>query len=146
MTSIQRSKVNWFLSLWRSKCLVRHRRANSVRNQCPSSMWTQNRIIFSNLFTKTIWIAKSPKRLCSTIRSIVIHSTTIWFVLLCTKYNAVKYLKFANHFEIKKTIETYLVGYNELKCKKTYEGRICCNRTLIIANNLEMTPIYDKCI
>lgn len=68
------------------------------------------------------------------------------FVFLCTEFTTVNYLKFANYFEITKTAAISLIDFKELKCKRTYEAKIFNNRTTIIADNLDMLPIYDKYI
>lgn len=68
------------------------------------------------------------------------------FVLLCTKFETVKFFKFANCFEISKTKEILFIKYDELECKKTYEARLLNDQLQIIAENVNMIPIYEKYI
>lgn len=68
------------------------------------------------------------------------------FVLLCTKFITVKFYKFANCFEIIKSTETLFISYEELVCKRTYEGKLLNDKIQIIADNVDMTPIYEKYI
>lgn len=68
------------------------------------------------------------------------------FIFLCTKYSTVKFYKFANCFEIKKSKEILLIKFNDLVCKRTYEGKSLNNRIQIFADNLDMIPIYEKFI
>lgn len=66
------------------------------------------------------------------------------FIILCTKYDTMKFYKFANCFEIKSTAETLLVEFATLVCKKSFEAKFLNNKTQIIAENLDMIPIYEK--
>lgn len=68
------------------------------------------------------------------------------FVFLCTKFTTEKFYKFSNSFEIKKTTETLLIRFEELKCKRTYEKKSCNDKTQIIAEDLDMVPVYAKYI
>lgn len=67
------------------------------------------------------------------------------FVFLCTKFTTENFYKFSNSFEIKKTTETLLIRFEELKCKRTYETKSCNDKTQIIADDLDLVPVYDKC-
>lgn len=65
-------------------------------------------------------------------------------ILLCTKYTTVKFFKFSNCFEIQKSTQTSLININMLVCKRTFEAKLLNNRFQIIADNLDMVPIYEK--
>lgn len=67
-------------------------------------------------------------------------------LLLCTTYNTVKFYKFANCFEIKKSSETFLIEIDKLVCMRTYEAKILNNQPQIIADNLDLIPIYEDYI
>lgn len=68
------------------------------------------------------------------------------FVFLCTKFSTVKFFKFANCFEIEKSEAKLLIGFDMLVCKRSYEAKFLNNETQIIADNLDMIPIYEKYI
>lgn len=68
------------------------------------------------------------------------------FILLCTKYDTVKFYKFANCFEIKSTTQSSLIEYDTLVCKRSYEAKYINNQTQIIAENVGMIPIYEECL
>lgn len=67
-------------------------------------------------------------------------------ILLCTTFKTVKFYKFANCFEITKSSETFLIEFDNLVCMRTYEAKFLNNETQIIADNLDMIPIYEKYI
>lgn len=67
------------------------------------------------------------------------------FIFLCSHYRTVKFHKFANCIEITKSSETKLINLSELECKRSYEGKFVMNgQTLIIVDNLDMLPMYEK--
>lgn len=68
------------------------------------------------------------------------------FIFLCTKFTTEIFYKFSNSFEIKKSTETLLIRFEELECKRTYETKLFNNKTNIIADDLDMVPIYAKYI
>lgn len=69
------------------------------------------------------------------------------FVLICTKFNTVKFYKFANCFETNITPETLFIEFDMLVCKRTYEAKfISDNQIQIFADNLDMLPVYQKSI
>lgn len=78
------------------------------------------------------------------INAVLKHNDS--FVFLVTKFNAVKFYKFANCFQIQKSDETTLIKFDSLVCKRTYEAKMLNNDIQIIADNLDMVPIYKKCI
>lgn len=68
------------------------------------------------------------------------------FTFLCTKFNTVKFYKFANCIEIEKSKESTLINHNELVCKRTYEAKTLNDRIQIIADDVDMIPNYEKYI
>lgn len=68
------------------------------------------------------------------------------FIFLCTTFTTVKFYKFANCFEIEKSPKTLLIAFDKLDTKRTYEAKPLNNKIHIIADNLDMIPIYEKCI
>lgn len=68
------------------------------------------------------------------------------FILLCTKYTTTKFFKFANCFQIEKSTETVFIEFDMLLCKRSFEAKILHDQTQIIADNLDMVPIYEKYI
>lgn len=68
------------------------------------------------------------------------------FIFLCTKFNTVKFYKFANCYEIINSTETMLIKLDKLVYKTTYEGKVMNGKTQIIAEDLRMIPVYEKYI
>lgn len=68
------------------------------------------------------------------------------FIFLCTKFTTEKYYKFSNSFEIKKSTQTLLIAFDKLVCKRSYETKILTEKTLIIADNLDLLPLYENYI
>lgn len=66
------------------------------------------------------------------------------FIFPCTKFKTSKFYEFANCFEIEKSTEVLLVELDKLECKRSYEAKYITNRIQIMADNLDMIPIYDK--
>lgn len=67
------------------------------------------------------------------------------FIFLCTRFETVKYYKFANCFEIEKVPDgTLIIEFNNLVCKRSYEAKYLNSRTQIIADDLDMIPIYEN--
>lgn len=66
------------------------------------------------------------------------------FSFLCTNFHAIKFNKFANSIEIRKSSEVSLVNLSDLKCKRSYEKKFLNGKIQIIADNLDMLPIYEK--
>lgn len=78
------------------------------------------------------------------INAVLKHNDS--FIFLVTKFKAVKFYKFANCFQIRKSEETLLIKFDSLVCKRTYEAKMLNNEIRIIADNLDLVPIYEKCI
>lgn len=78
------------------------------------------------------------------IEAIMKQNSTLIF--LCTKFSTEKFYDFANSFKIKKSNETSLIKYDQLVCKRSYEGKPLHNQTHIIADNVDMIPIYANFI
>lgn len=102
-----------------------------------------NRVIFNSFtYQKDLFIISSDE-----IHQIIaVLKLEDSFVFLITKFNVVKFFKFANCFQIQKSEETSLIEFDSLVCKRTYEGKMLNNEIQIIADNLDMIPIYEKYI
>lgn len=68
------------------------------------------------------------------------------FIFLCTKFTTTKFYKFSNCFEIKKSAQTLLIAFDKLVCKRSYEKKILNEKILIIADDLDLLPIYENYI
>lgn len=68
------------------------------------------------------------------------------FIFLCTHFRAVKFHKFANCIEVRKSSDISLIKFNDLECKRSYERNFFKGIIQIIADNLDMLPIYEKLI
>lgn len=68
------------------------------------------------------------------------------FIFLCTNFTTEKYYKFSNAFEIKKSTQTLLIAFDKLVCKRSYETKILFEKTLIIADDLDLLPLYEDYI
>lgn len=68
------------------------------------------------------------------------------FTFLCTHFYSTKFHKFANCIEIREGTETALIKLNEMKCKRSYESKILNGQAQIIADNLDLLPIYQKLV
>lgn len=99
-------------------------------------------VINSSTFTKGLYIFHSDKMY--EINAVL--KSSISFIFLCTQYNTVKFYKFSNSFEIQKSTETVLIRFEELKCKRTYEAKSLHDKPHIIADELDMLPIYSNLI
>lgn len=66
------------------------------------------------------------------------------FMILCTKFHAVKFHKFANRIEISKSSKTTIIKFGELECQRSFEGKLLKGKIQIIADNLDMLPIYEN--
>lgn len=67
------------------------------------------------------------------------------FNFLCTKFTAVKFHKFGNCIQVKKSSEiSKLIRFNELQCPRSYEAKILNGQTQIIADNLDIFSTYEK--
>lgn len=85
-------------------------------------------VIFSNQICQIDFIFESKKT----------------FYFLCTHFHAVKFRDFANSIEIKKSTDTSLIRFSELECKRSYEAKLLNDKIQIIADNLDMFPIYEN--
>lgn len=63
---------------------------------------------------------------------------------MCTKFRVEKFFKFGNCFQITETTETLCINYEKLVCKRTYEARPLNGHIQIIADNVDMIPIYEE--
>lgn len=66
------------------------------------------------------------------------------FIFLCTKFTTSKFYEFANCFEIRKSNDVLLAELDMLVCRRTYEAKNINNQIQIMADNLDMIPIYEK--
>lgn len=66
-------------------------------------------------------------------------------ILLCTKFDTVKFYPFANSFEVKESTGESFIEFENLLCKRSFESKMLFNRTHIIADNLDMFPVYGHC-
>lgn len=65
------------------------------------------------------------------------------FVLLCTKFIAVKFHKFKNCIELKTSSEISLINFSQLQCHKSYEAKFLNGKTQIIADTLDIISVYE---
>lgn len=75
------------------------------------------------------------------IDAILQHEKQITF--LCTLFIAVKFHKFGNFFQVNKSKKQLPLKYSDLKCKRSFEGKLLNGGIHIIADNLDMLPIYE---
>lgn len=75
------------------------------------------------------------------IDAILQHQKQITF--LCTPFRAVKFHKFGNCFQVIKSEKQILIRYSDLKCQRSFEGKFLNGEIQIIADNLDMLPIYE---
>lgn len=97
-------------------------------------------VLNSTTFAKGLFIIYSNE--LHQIEGILKHTNTIIF--LCTKYTTVKFFTFANCIEIQKTNEMSLITLDTLACKRSYEAKYLNNKPQIIADDVDMVPIYEK--
>lgn len=76
------------------------------------------------------------------IDAIMQHQKQITF--LCTLFAAVKFHKFANCFQVKKSRKQLLIRFSDLTCKRSFEGKFLNGEIQIIADNLDIQSIYEK--
>lgn len=75
------------------------------------------------------------------IDAILQHKKLITF--LCTHFPAVKFHEYANCVQVKNSNKQLLIDFSDLKCYRSFQG-ICLNGEIqIIAENLDMVPIYE---
>lgn len=65
------------------------------------------------------------------------------YVLLCTQFNASEFHKFANCIELEGSSEVSLIDVSRLQCHKSYESKFLNGKIQIIADNLNLIPIYE---
>lgn len=99
-------------------------------------------IINSHTFAKGLFIVFSGEM--HEVNAVLKYNDS--FIFLCTKFNTVKFYKFSNSFEIKKSTQTLLIAFDKLVCKRSYETKILNEKTLIIADDVDLLPIYENYI
>lgn len=99
-------------------------------------------VINSNTFAKELFIVFSGAM--HEINAVLSYEDS--FIFLCTKFTTEIFYKFSNSFEIKRSAQTILIAFDKLVCRRSYERKILNEKTLIIADDLDLLPIYKKYI
>lgn len=99
-------------------------------------------VLNSSTFAKGLFITFSNQM--HQIEAILEHNDS--FMFLCTSFATVKFFKFAKCFEIQSSKEMSIINFNMLACKKTWEAKFLNNKPHIIADDVEMIPIYEEFI
>lgn len=66
------------------------------------------------------------------------------FIFLCTQFHTVKYFPFANCFEVQKSTNVSLIKFDSLTCKRSFESKNLNGKPHIIAEDLDMMPVYEN--
>lgn len=100
-------------------------------------------IVNSFYFKKGIFVIFSDN--FYQIEAILSHKQS--FIFFCSHWRVVRFHKFANSIEIRKSTNPHiLLEFNKIEIKKSYEGKVLNGKTHIIADNLDLKSTYAHLI